>query len=299
MKTNRTIFAAVSAIAFPFILAIVFAVSLPLFVKAQCITLSFQASDYNGSNISCYGANDGAAFVNAIGANRFFTYQWSNGQTDAQAQNLSAGTYTVTVSDNTGCVVTGSVQINQPAPMTFTTQTVSTSYGYNLKCNGDANGRLTSLATGGTGKILYNWSNGNQTAFATDLSAGSYSISATDENGCVAVNNVTITQPTAVSTTAMVISQPSAAGATDAEAIAQANGGCGNYSFEWSNGELSNELYNVGAGLYTVKAIDALGCSAIATVSIVNPLSTTITTTGSQGGRSNTSRGSGSQILRP
>jgi hypothetical protein len=299
MKTQKTIFAALTAIAFPFILAIVFAVSLPLFVKAQCITLSFQTSDYNGSQISCHGANDGAVFVNAIGANRFMTYQWSNGQTDAQAQNLSAGTYNVTVSDNTGCVVTGSVQINQPAPMTFTTQTVSTSFGHNLKCNGDANGRLTSIATGGTGKILYDWSNGNQTAFATDLTAGAYSISATDENGCVAVNNVTLTEPTAVSVTATIISQPSAAGASDAEAVAQAAGGNGSYTFEWSNGELSNELYNVGAGLYTVKAIDALGCSAITNVSIVNPLSTTITTTGSQGGRSNSSRGNTNQVLRP
>ena len=298
MKTNKTIFAAVSAIAFPFILAIVFAVSLPLFVKAQCMTLSFQASDFNGSNISCFGANDGAVFVNAIGPNRQMNYQWSNGQTDAQAQNLTAGTYTVTVTDNSGCVATGSFQINQPAPMTFTTQSVSTSYGYNLKCNGDANGRLTSLATGGTGKILYNWSNGNQTAFATGLSAGTYSISATDENGCIAVNNVTITQPTAISATAIVISQPSAAGATDAEAMASAIGGCGSYTFEWSNGELSNELYNVGAGLYSVKAIDALGCSATVSISIVNPLSTTITT-GNQGGRSNSSRGNGAQVLRP
>jgi hypothetical protein len=50
--------------------------------------------------------------------------------------------------------------------------------------------------------------------------------------------------------------------------------------------------------LYTVKAIDALGCSATATISIVNPLSTTITT-GNQGGRSNSSRGNGAQVLRP
>jgi hypothetical protein len=88
----------------------ILAILIPVLVQAQCITLSFQTSDYNGSQISCHGANDGAVFVNAIGANRFMTYQWSNGQTDAQAQNLSAGTYNVTVSDNTGCVVTGSVQ---------------------------------------------------------------------------------------------------------------------------------------------------------------------------------------------
>ena len=96
----------------------------------------------------------------------------------------------------------------------------------------------------------------------------------------------------------MLISQPSSAGATDAEAIANASGGCGSYSFEWSNGELSNELYNVGAGLYTVKAIDALGCSASTSLTITNPLSNTIVS-GNQGGRSNTSRVNGSQVLRP
>jgi gliding motility-associated-like protein len=267
---------------------------LPVLVQAQCINLSFQVSDFNGSQISCHGANDGAAFVNAVGANRFFTYQWSNGQTDAQAQNLTAGTYTVTVSDNTGCAVTGSVQINQPAAMTFTTQTVSTAYGYNLKCYGDSNGRLTSEAFGGTGKILYNWSNGNQTAFATGLSAGTYSISATDENGCLAVNNVTLTQPTAVTATATVISLPSTAGAADAEAIAQANGGSGAYTFEWSNGELSNELYNVTAGTYTVKAIDALGCSDMAVIEIVNPLNNGISTAQ---GNNNGTRNSGNSNI--
>ena len=271
---------------------------LPFFVSAQCMTLSFQVSDFNGSNISCFGANDGAVFVNAIGPNRQMTYEWSNGQTDAQAQNLSAGNYTVTVTDNSGCVTTGSVTIIEPAPMTFSIQSVSNSFGYNLKCNGDANGRITALATGGTGKILYNWSNGNQTAFATNLSAGIYTINATDENGCLASTNVAITQPHPVYVSTMLISQPSSAGATDAEAIANASGGCGSYSFEWSNGELSNELYNVGAGLYTVKAIDALGCSASTSLTITNPLSNTIVS-GNQGGRSSTSRVNGSQVLRP
>jgi hypothetical protein len=279
-------------------LSTILAILLPMLVNAQCMTLSFQVSDFNGSNISCFGANDGAAFVNAIGPNRNMTYDWSNGQTDAQAQNLSAGNYTVTVTDNSGCVAVGSVTIIEPAPMSFSIQSVSTSFGYNLKCNGDANGRLTALATGGTGKILYNWSNGNQTAFATNLSAGIYTINATDENGCLAATNVAITQPNPVSVSTMLIIQPSGAGATDAEAIANANGGCGSFTFEWSNGELSNELYNVGAGLYTVKAIDALGCSSSTALTIANPLSNTIVN-GNQGGRSNTSRGSGSQVLRP
>jgi hypothetical protein len=279
-------------------LSTILAILLPMLVNAQCMTLSFQVSDFNGSNISCFGANDGAVFVNAIGPNRQMTYEWSNGQTDAQAQNLSAGNYTVTVTDNSGCVTTGSVTIIEPAPMAFSIQSVSTSFGYNLKCHGDSNGRLTALATGGTGKILYNWSNGNQTAFATNLRAGIYTINATDENGCMAATNVAITQPNPVNVSTTLISQPSAAGATDAEAIANANGGCGTFTFEWSNGELSNELYNVGAGTYTVKAIDAMGCSSSTVLTIANPLSNTIVN-GNQGGRTNNSRGNGSQVLRP
>jgi gliding motility-associated-like protein len=124
-----------------------------------------------------------------------------------------------------------------------------------------------------------------------NLSSGIYTLLVSDDNGCNAYSNILISEPTALTVSASVISGPTVVGATDAEAIATASGGTGTYSFEWSNGILGGELFNVGAGTYSVKATDAVGCSDRVILTIINPLNNTISTTpASTGGSRNGSR---------
>jgi gliding motility-associated-like protein len=252
----------------------------PLFfgtqAQAQCMTLDIHLSDYNGSPISCHGAADGSISIIPLGNIGNVTYTWSNGANSSSINGLTAGTYTLTAIDALGCTVSKGITLSEPTPITFTTTSITTPFGYHLKCNGDANARFMSLASGGTDKILYNWSSGHLVAWADDLSAGTYTITATDINGCVATNSITVTEPPVVTANASVLSHVSIAGANDGQAIANGNGGSGALSYDWSNGANSAQINNLAAGTYTVTVTDYYSCAQTATVVINNPTNFTV-----------------------
>ena len=107
------------------------------------------------------------------------TYVWSNTDTIATISNLTAGTYTVTVTENGGCTATASGTITQP-----TTVVATISTGNNISCNGGSDGSLTASGSGGAGSYTYAWVTGASTANVTGLAAGVYTVTVTDANGC-------------------------------------------------------------------------------------------------------------------
>ena len=253
--------------------ASIISILLPLLVNAQCINVTFQSRDYNGFPVSCHNAADGSVNAFAQGSGSNFTYLWSTGSTASRISNLSAGTYTVTVTDDLGCSVVESVNLVAPAAISFNTATLSTAQGYNVRCHGEATAFVRSTASGGTGNFTYQWSSGHNTDLASNLSAGAYSLTVTDDNGCIATNSVVMTEPAAVSVTAIVVSQPSAPGAADAEVQAIASGGSFyKYTFEWSNGETAASVFDLRAGRYSVKVKDIYNCAANASVIVVDPV---------------------------
>ena len=149
--------------------------------------------------VSCSGGNDGSVTVTASGGTvaGSYTYLWSDGQTNATASNLSAGNYSVTVTDDNNCSVTsGPVNITEPSA-------VAASMGIPnmVSCSGGNDGSVSVTASGGTvaGNYTYLWSNGQTTATATNLIAGDYSVTVTDDNSCTATAGpVTITELTAI-----------------------------------------------------------------------------------------------------
>ncbi len=120
-----------------------------------------------------------------------YTYSWSTGATTSSVSSLSAGTYTILVTDAHGCTATGSVTITQPAAVLLANATVNT----NVSCNGGHNGSAQSAPSGGTSAYTYSWSTGATTSSVSSLSAGTYTILVTDAHGCTATGRVTITQP--------------------------------------------------------------------------------------------------------
>ena len=161
-------------------------------VNVATITASVSSvSNYNGFGVSCNGGNNGSATVTASGGTGL-TYNWSNGATGATANGLSAGNYTVVVSNAQGCSQTLLVSITQPTAVTCSASST------NVGCNDAATGTASASATGGIGPYTFNWSNGATGANISGLAAGSYSVTVADANGCVCTRTVTITQPTAV-----------------------------------------------------------------------------------------------------
>ncbi|MCO5726095.1 SprB repeat-containing protein, partial [Robiginitalea marina] len=130
-------------------------------------------------DVSCNGGEDGSATVTPSGGVGEYTFLWSDGQTTATADNLSAGTYSVTVTDanqnQTSCQVT----IGEPVELTCVASVEN-----QISANGASDGSASVAPTGGTPDYTYLWSNGATGATATGLSAGTYSVTVTDANGC-------------------------------------------------------------------------------------------------------------------
>ena len=219
----------------------------------------------SSTNVSCNGGNNGSATVTAVGGTAPYTYTWSNVCSTTSNNNLTAGTYTVVVTDANGCIYSTSVTITQPAVLSLTTSST------NVLCNGGSSGSASATANGGTAPYTYAWSNGGAAANASNLSAGTYSVVVTDANNCSATASVTITQPTSL-TLSFTTSNVSCNGGNNGSATANVNGGTAPYTYAWSNGGATATINNLIAGTYTVTITDANGCSIISN----NPISNTV-----------------------
>nr|WP_199000327.1 T9SS type A sorting domain-containing protein [Flavobacterium sp. ASV13] len=217
------------------------------------------------TNIACNGGVTGSATVNVTGGTGLYTYNWAPiGGTAATASGLAAGTYVVTIKDANLCQTTQSFTITQPAAIVATTSQT------NVSCNGGSNGSATVSVTGGTGDYHYSWSpTGGGAATATGLSAGTYTVTITDDNSCTTTQNVTITEPAALSA-ATSKTDVSCNGANDGTASVTVTGGTGAYNYSWlPSGQTTATASGLAPGTYTVTATDANGCSINQSVSII------------------------------
>ena len=148
------------------------------------------------TNVSCFGGNNGTATAIPTGGTGTYTYLWSNGQVTNPAINLTAGTYTVSVTDANLCMVTASVIITEPAE---SLQAIITSQT-NVTCFGYSDGNATVTAAGGTMPYTYVWNTTpvQTTSTASNLVAGTYTVTVTDSNNCTANYSVTLTQPPSI-----------------------------------------------------------------------------------------------------
>ncbi|HRJ37737.1 MAG TPA: SprB repeat-containing protein, partial [Flavobacteriales bacterium] len=228
------------------------------------------------TNVTCNGGNNGAVSVTVGGGSVPYSYNWSPapgaGQGTAAISSLTAGAYTVTVTDNNGCTQTASATITQPALLTAT---ISSST--NVTCNGLSNGSATVNAGGGVAPYTYSWSPSGGTGLtASNLAAGNYSVTVTDNNGCASIANITITQPTVI--TLATSSVNTNCGAATGSVDVVAGGGAGGYSYSWNTAPVQTTATatNLASGNYTVTVTDASGCTATATQAVNNNAAPTI-----------------------
>lgn len=153
------------------------------------------------TNVACNGANNGTIDLIPSGGTPGYTYKWSDGITTQNRTGLTAGNYTVVITDANEYKSTVNVAVTEPALPLIATAVAQT----NVSCNGNANGTATVIVTGGTGDYSYLWFPGGGTAAtASGLSAGKYIVTVTDANGCKALQSFTITVTDAI----IINSQP-------------------------------------------------------------------------------------------
>lgn len=225
----------------------------------------------NVTNVRCTGASDGSAEVIPQGGTAPYNYQWSHGATTAVAGNIIAGLYTVTVTDAFGCTAVQSVQISEPVQSLHSV----VSQLNHVHCNDGNNGSVLIQVTGGTAPYSYQWSNGFTGSVLNGLSAGTYSVSVVDTNGCVDSLSVQITEPELPVTVSLNHIQHIVCGQTSGGSLSViASGGTGTLNYMWSNGNTSASLNGLNAGSYTVTVTDFNGCTARSTYDITGSAGT-------------------------
>ena len=224
------------------------------------------ASSAINSNVTCNGGTDGSATASATGGTAPYSYAWSNAATTAAITGLPAATYTVTVTDANNCTNTSSVTITAPAALT-----ASSAINSNVTCNGGTDGSATASSTGGTAPYSYAWSNAATTAAITGLPAATYTVTVTDVNNCTNTSSVTITEPAALVSSAIIDSNVTVNGGTNGGATASAVGGTTPYTYAWSNNATTMSITGVAAATYTVTVTDANNCTSASSATITQP----------------------------
>jgi PKD repeat protein len=213
---------------------------------------------------SC-GLTNGTVTASATGGTGALSYLWSNGASTPSISNLAPGAYTLSVTDQNGCLSVATTTVNAS-----TAPSASISSAIDASC-GQANGSATVSATGGSAGYTYLWSNGATTASITGLGAGTYSVTVTDQVGCTTGASATL-QAFTTPAANVVATELTCYGIPDGTVTANPSGGNPPYTYQWSNGVLSQQISGLAPALYFVTVTDASGCAVIGYGVVNEPL---------------------------
>lgn len=245
----------------------------PVSISATITGPTLLTASATGSNVNCFGGNNGSASVIVSGGSEPYTYLWSNGDNTSSISSLIAGIYTVTVTDNHGCIVTSQYEVTQPAVLEAITS------GTNVSCAGGTNGTATVSVTGGTQPYSYLWSNGATTQSITGLAAGTYSVTVTDAHNCNTLTQFTVTEPAPLSASASG-NHVSCNSGSNGSAQVTVSGGTSPYTYLWNTGSAAQEIAGLIAGSYSVTVTDAHGCITTVGFEVTEPALLTATANG-------------------
>lgn len=240
---------------------------------------ALSASITNTQNVSCPGSANGTLTVTATGGTSGYTYSWSTNpaQTGATATGLAPGNYDVTVTDANGCTTTtgGTVGAASNPVSVSVNNAVTTGCGL-------SDATLTATVTNGAGPFTYTWSTSpaQNGATATNLGAGSYSVTVVDGGGCSATASGTVSDPATHSATASTTAV-SCYDAGDGTASVTVTGGTGPFAYAWTGGVSSTaNATGLDGGTYNVTVLDqGTNCSIIVTATVSEPDSIRVTFT--------------------
>ena len=229
------------------------------------------------TNVSCNGGSDGAINVAVTGGTAAYSYFWTNHPgTTANINDLTADNYSVTVTDANGCTAFDNATVSEPSALSIVIDNVN-----HLICPGGNDGAIDITVSGGTPAYTYSWSN-QETADISDLTAGPYSVTVTDANGCSAIVDTILTEPEPIAIEFIDVIHVSCFGGSNGSVTANVSGGTGSYTYTWDPPVGSGaSATGISKGVYNLLIRDDNGCEQLASVTINERDSLIVAVTGS------------------
>lgn len=206
--------------------------------------------------VACLGDATGSITLTVSGATPGYTFAWSNGTVTRDLENLTAGDYTVTITDANECVFTETYTIGTNSAVIIAGEASP------ADCNEENSGSVDITVSGGSGNYSFQWNNGTTQEDLSDVPAGDYTVTVVDANECDAVATFTVTQPATIN---LSITAPdiTCGGTPTGNISVFPSGGTAPFTYLWSNGDTGPTITNVEAGSYTVTVTDANGCTDV------------------------------------
>jgi gliding motility-associated-like protein len=220
----------------------------------------------NANDPTCFGLSTGSILANGNGGVSPYQYNINGGTFNVLPAflNLSAGNYTIGISDQNGCTGNQNVQLVNPPDLALAASAIDP------LCFGQSNGQIVSSATGGTGNLTFSLNGGvsQNNGLFTGLPDGNYTVNVSDGNGCAESISLTLQDPLPISIVNTIVSEicTNSNGSIDIT-ISNATAP---YAVSWSNGQTTEDLSALNSGNYTVIITDNNNCSATANYTVPN-----------------------------
>ncbi len=223
----------------------------------------FEIADPEIDNPSCAGFSDGKICLDVTGSGAI-TYLWSTGDTISCADNLVAGSYSVTVS-NGDCTTIEAFLLEEPDDLRLVARMQSPS------CAETTDGSIQIMSFGGTPFYTYEWGTGQSIASLSSIGAGTYAFSLTDFNDCLLDTQIVLNAPQPLELLIDTLIDVSCYGFSDGLVRLEGNGGTSPYSYVWEDGFNASQRIALDTGSYTLSVTDFNQCTSQRTVTISEP----------------------------
>ncbi len=232
-------------------------------------SIKINTSNYSQKNIACKGDNSGWISIEILGGYPPYSFLWNNGKTTSTISNLFAGIYSVTVIDSIGCEIKYTIPLNEPDSLVSGYTFSTTNYNnFDVSCFNASDGALQTIAYGGVGGFQFFWNNGDISDSIFNLTSGYYEVIVYDDNGCMWMDSITISQPDSIR---LILSSYSDTCERSVGSInTYVDGGVKPYRYFLNSNENINKFDNLPQGEYNIKIVDDNSCSTNKNISISN-----------------------------
>ncbi len=209
---------------------------------------------------TCVPSHDGAIDITVTGGTPAYSYLWSNGQVTEDLSGLDVNSYTVTITDGNGCTIAKTFNVVNPLAPSISAIIEAPS------CVPGNDGSIDIIVSGGTMPYTYNWNDGNSLEDRINLTAGTYSITVTDDNSCSAIKTgmvVPINNPPSLS---YLMQKPSCIPGNDGSIDLIVYNGTPPFAYNWSNSATTEDISSLSPGTYSVTVTDSKNCTATNTI---------------------------------